>query len=190
MSSSVRAACAALLLALGCAAAQPALAQSSTTPPSGPITTPPGGPIIALPDLVVSSVTATAVCTPQGTITATIVAVVKNQGAAIASLKNVTWQIILSAQWWAQAGNQYLEKNPPPQTVQPFVGGPMTLPPNATWKGTMTIAGITKYKYPKNITAAGNYVLQARADPNKHVPELNEKNNDTRTTVADPCFKK
>jgi hypothetical protein len=54
----------------------------------------------------------------------------------------------------------------------------------------MTIAGITKYKYPKNITVAGNYVLQARADPNKSVPESNEKNNDTRTTVADPCFKK
>jgi hypothetical protein len=178
--SPFRALFAALPLALGFLSGQPAIAQS---------TTPPGGPIIPLPDLVVTAVKGSAVCTPQGTITANIEAVVKNQGLATADLKSIAWQIILSAQWWPQAGKQYLEKNPPPQTVQPFVGGPMTLAPNATWKGTLTIVGITKYISKKGATVPGNYVLQARADPNKGVPESDEKNNDTRTTVADPCFK-
>ncbi|MBA4097653.1 MAG: hypothetical protein C0484_12915 [Rhodospirillum sp.] len=187
--SPFRAFLAAMLLALGFASTQPALAQSSTTPPSGPITTPPGGPIIALPELVVTSVTASATCTSKGTVTVNIEATVKNQGVAIANLKTIAWQIILSAQWWAQSNNQWLEKNPPPQTVEPFIGKPETLAPGESWKGHMTIVGITKYVTKKGNTVPGNYVIQARADPYKGVPESNEKNNDTRTTVADPCFK-
>ena len=180
--SSFRPLFAAMLLALGFASAQPAFAQSSTTPP--------GGPIIGLPELVVTSVTASATCTSKGTVTVNIEATVKNQGAAIANLKTIAWQIILSAQWWAaQSGNQFLEKNPPPQTVEPFVGKPETLAPGESWKGHMTIVGITKYITKKGNTVPGTYVIQARADPYKGVPESNEKNNDTRTTVADPCFK-
>ena len=184
--SSFRPLFAALLLALGFASAQPAFAQSSTTPPSGPIMA-----VDALPDLVISSMKGSAVCTPQGTITATIEATVKNQGKSTADLSKVTWQIILAADWWAVSDNnaKYLEKYPPPQTVRPYVGGPMKLAYNQTWTGKMTIAGITKFKSIKGITEAGPYVLSATADPNKHIAESNEKNNDRRVTVKDPCFK-
>jgi hypothetical protein len=175
-----------LSLALCLAGAQPAFAQSSTTPPSGPIMA-----VDALPDLVISSMKGSAVCTPQGTITATIEATVKNQGKSTADLSKVTWQIILAGYWAATSDNnaKYLEKYPPPQTVTPYVGGPMKLAYNQTWTGTMTIAGITKYKSIKGITGGGPYVLSATADPNKHIAESNEKNNDKRVTVKDPCFK-
>jgi hypothetical protein len=177
---------AAMLLALGFASAQPALAQSSTTPPGGPLTPPD-----ALPDLVVTSMKASAVCTPQGTITANIEATVKNQGKTTADLSKVAWQIILAADWWAVSDNnaKYLEKYPPPQTVKPYVGNPMKLAYNQSWTGHMTIVGITKYKTIKGFTQPGLYVLQATADPNKAIAESNEKNNDKRINIKDPCFK-
>lgn len=186
MSSSLRTALAALLLALAFATAQPVFAQSSTTPPGGPLTPPD-----AFPDLVVSSMKASAVCTPQGTITANIEATVKNQGKTAADLSKVAWQIILAADWWAVSDNnaKYLEKYPPPQTVKPYVGGPMKLAYNQTWTGKMTIVGITRYKTIKGITQPGSYVIQATADPNKAIVESNEKNNDTRVSMKDPCFK-
>ena len=176
---------AALLLALTFAWAQPAFAQS-TTPPGGPLTPPD-----ALPDLVISSIKGSAVCTPQGTITATIEATVKNQGKATANLSNIAWQIILSGTWVAISddNSKYLEKYPPPQTVTPYAGGPMTLAYNETWPGKMTIAGITKFKPLKGATQPATYVLWAHADPNKLIGESNEKNNDKSVSVKDPCFK-
>lgn len=55
------------------------------------------------PDLVVASAKATAVCTPQGTVTAKIVAVVKNQspkGTAYPS--NIPMQIVVEVtKWWS-----------------------------------------------------------------------------------------
>lgn len=184
--SPFRAWSAAILLALGFASAQPAFAQSSTTPPGGPLTPPD-----AFADLVVTSVKAKMTCTPQGTITAGIEATVKNQGKTTADLSNVAWQIVLSADWWAVSDDnkKYLEKYPPAQTVKPYVGGPLKLAYNQSWTGKMTIVGITKYKSIKGITQPGLYVLQASADPNKAIAESNEKNNDTRISVKDPCFK-
>lgn len=175
-----------LSLALCLACAQPAFAQSSTTPPAGPII-----PVDAFPDLVISAMKGSAVCTPQGTITATIEATVKNQGKTTADLSKITWQIILSGDWWAASDNnkKYLETYPPPQTVKPYVGNPMKLAYNESWTGKMTIAGITKFKSIKGVTEPGPYVLQATADPYKQIAESNEKNNDKRVTVKDPCFK-
>jgi hypothetical protein len=176
---------AALTLALGLAWTQPAFAQSSTMPP--------GGPLIpaALSDLVISAIKGSAVCTPQGTITATIQATVKNQGQSAADLTKIAWQIIMAGDWWAVSDDnkKYLVTYPPAQTVKPYAGGPMKLAPNQTWSGKLTIAGITRFKTIKGITQPGTYVLQATADPNKRIPETNEKNNDARVSVKDPCFK-
>jgi|RhiMetdeSRZDD1v2_1073273.scaffolds.fasta_scaffold233760_4 hypothetical protein len=177
---------AATLLALGVASAQPALAQSSTLPPGGPITPP-----AAFPDLVVTSVKGSMVCTPQGTITATIEATLKNQGQVPADLSTIPFLIVLSGDWWAVSDNnaKYLEKYPPPKTDKAYANGPTKLAANQSITRTMTIAGITKYKSIKGFTQPGLYVLQASADPNKMVVESNEKNNDTRVSVKDPCFK-
>jgi hypothetical protein len=175
-----------IALALGLACAQPAFAQGSTTPPGGPLTPPD-----ALPDLVVTSVQASAICTPQGNITATIVAVVKNLGPkATIDLSGITWQIILSAGWSASDGKGYLETNPPPKTVTPYAGGPMKLAPGETWKGTMSIAGITKYITKKGNTKPGRYTFLVLADPYGKIPESNENNNAKASGhVDDPCFK-
>ncbi len=41
----------------------------------------------------------------------------------------------------------------------------------------------------KGITVSGPLRYSGRADPNKAIAESNEKNNDKRIDVKDPCFK-
>ena len=141
------------------------------------------------PDLVVTSATATTVCTAQGTVTANIVATIKNHSAkGTADLSKVPWHIIAEARWWSQASSSYLE-NPSKQTVKPQVGGPTMLKPGQTWLAKFTILGIPKYKSKLGNTVAGNYVFEVKADPLKGVAEGNENNNTVMTTAPDACFK-
>lgn len=145
------------------------------------------------PDLVIISAKATTVCTAQGTVTAKIIAVVKNQSAkGTADLSKVPMHIILKLWTWYPAnGANQLEKKPPP-TILPAVGGPAILKPGQSWTGKLDILGITKYKKNPGNTAPGAapiYGFVVRADPQNAVPESNENNNSSNFFAPDPCFK-
>jgi hypothetical protein len=152
----------------------------------------PAPPPDALPDLVVSA-KATVVCAPQGTVTATIVATVKNQGAkAIADLSKIPWQIIVEGHWGFTGGEGFLEKKAG-GTVKPQLGGPKTLKPGESWVGTLKILGIPKMDVAK-AKAGGHlssqFALWAIVDPLKGVAESNETNNTSATVYfPDPCYK-
>ena len=140
------------------------------------------------PDLVVASAKATAVCTAQGTVTAKIVAVVKNQSPkGTAYLSNIPMQIVVEVtKWWSTSGPGFLEKSSKP-TIKPQLGGPKTLKPGQSWTATLSIAGIPKFK--KGGTKPRQYGFVVRVDPVKGVPEANEANNELLTYAFDPCFK-
>jgi len=141
------------------------------------------------PDLVVASAKVTTVCTAQGTVTANIVATIKNQSSkGTADLSKVPWHIIAEARWWPQSSSSYLE-NPSKQTVKPQAGGPTTLKPGQTWTAKLAIVGLPKYKTNLGNTVAGNYVFEVKADPLKAVAEGNENNNTVMTVAPDACFK-
>ena len=145
--------------------------RSSTTPPSGPITTPPGGPIIGLPEPAVTSVTASATCTSKGTVTANVEATVKDQGAAIANLKTIAWQIIRT---------MGAPSNSVPRGRSAVADGGAvyrqaeTLAPGESWKGHMTIVGITIIYHQEGQYCARQWTSSGRAPILYNgVPELN-----------------
>lgn len=178
-----------ILLGLGLACEAPAYGQSAQPPQGGNVTTTPNIiiPPDLLPDLVVSSASVKATCVNKKTVTAEIVATVKNQSPkGTADLTKVAWQIILGAEWWSTSGPINLEPAAS-QTVKPLVGGPKMLAPGATWTGKLAIAGIPRFK--KSIAKQGEYGFQVVADPGKNVGESNEKNNEKLIYAADPCFK-
>lgn len=145
-----------------------------------------------LPDLVVSSATATAKCLPDS-VTAKIVATVKNQSPkGTAYLSKITWHIILEADWWFTGGNGFLEKNPSVKPVKPQLGGPKTLKPGESWTGTLTISGIPKVNIPKAKKGGyltSQYGFKVTADPTNGVAEADEKNNVKLTYSPNPCLK-
>jgi hypothetical protein len=140
-----------------------------------------------LPDLVIFSAEATAVCTAQGTVTTTVVAKVKNQGQkGTADLSKTPFHIIVEVSNWAStSGPINLEQAPGP-TVKPQGGGPAVLKPGESWGGTLVIAGMPKFK--KNATHT-QYGFVVRADPLKAVAEADEGNNEKMAYVLDPCAK-
>lgn len=176
----------AILLGLSLLNAPPASAQSTDRGPQTQI--PPIIPFEWKPDLVIASVQATTVCAAQGTVTANILVVVKNQSPkATADLSTIPWHIIVEALW--AAGSPGDLENPSKQTVKPQAGGPMTLKPGQSWSGKLTIVGIPKYKAVAGATKAGSYALWVKADPLNGVAEASEKNNNVVAGIGDPCFK-
>jgi hypothetical protein len=141
-----------------------------------------------LPDLKIFSASATATCMPNGTVTATVVAKVKNYGLkGIADLsKSPLHTVVEISKWWATSGDGNLAKPPGPM-VKPQAGGPAMLKPNESWAGTLTMAGLPPFK--KNPTNAGQYGFVVRADPSNAVAESDEANNETLAFVLDPCAK-
>ena len=184
----LRAAAAALLIALT-AGADTAGAKSAQPPQGGgSVGTTPGVvlPSAAYPDLIVQTVSATAQCVGGKSVTATIKATVKNQSkTGTADLNNVPWQIILGATWWSITGNPRL--TPKGHTVDPQAGGPKVLAPGQGWSTTLTILGIPTYQ--KTDNKPWQYGFAVRADPGKKVPETNEANNEVFAYAMDPCPK-
>jgi hypothetical protein len=177
----------ATLLGLGFLCAAPAGAQLGKPPGGGFQGTQPVVPKEFIPDLVISSVKATATCTDHGTVTAKIVATVKNQSPkGTADLSKVPWNIVVEVtSWTSTTGSGNLEKEA--KTVKPQAGGPKTLKPGESWNATLEIAGIPKFK--TSIKKQGQYSFLVRADPMSVVGESDEKNNDKPAYVMDPCFK-
>lgn len=184
-----RALAAAFILGVGVAGAWPAAAQTRKPAPNSPVkAVQPTVPPEWLPDLVISSAEATAVCTAQGTVTATVVAKVKNQGQkGTADLSKTPFHVVVDvSEWWSTSGPINLE-GPPGQTVKPQAGGPAVLKPGESWAGTLVIAGMPKFK--KNPTSKPQYGFVVRADPLKAVAEADEGNNEKMAYVFDPCAK-
>jgi len=178
----------AILMGLSLLCASPVSAQ--TTDRTGPQTQiQPILPPEWHPDLVILSATATMVCTAQGTVKAKIVAVVKNQSPkGTADMSKIPMQIIVDLRAWGPgSGTQWLVKWPV-VTIMPAAGGPTTLKPGQTWKATLEVLGIPKYKTKKGNTVPGDYIFWVRADPVGGVKESNEKNNEKKVVAADPCF--
>lgn len=141
------------------------------------------------PDLAITSVKITTVCTAQGTVTANIAATIKNQSAkGTADLSKVPWHIIAEAMWWPAHSVTYLEKQSQ-TTIKPQVGGPTILKPGQTWNAKLTILGIPKYKTNLGNAAPINYYFEVKIDPLNGVAESNEGNNKQMKTAPDACFK-
>ena len=125
-----------------------------------------------LPDLVISHAKVAMKCNADGTRTATIFAIVKNQGQGTADLSKDPWHIVLTATHW------YLNAEPEGKnlSVKPSAGGPKALKPGGIFPATLTITGI---KPPPNAKKEGyeGYGFQVVADPGKIVAEANENNN-------------
>ncbi|HZY30244.1 MAG TPA: CARDB domain-containing protein [Candidatus Methylomirabilis sp.] len=125
-----------------------------------------------LPDLVISHAKVAMKCNADGTRTANIFAIVKNQGQGTADLSKDPWHIVLTATHW------YLNAEPEGKnlSVKPSAGGPKALKPGGIFPATLTITGI---KPPPNAKKEGyeGYGFQVVADPGKIVAEANENNN-------------
>lgn len=184
----LRAASAALLIALT-AGAGTARAQSAQPPQGGGnVGTNPGVvlPAAAYPDLIVQTVAASVQCVGGKSVTANIKATVKNQSkTGTADLTNVAWQIVLGATWWSVTGNPRL--TPRGHTVDPQAGGPKVLGPGQGWSTTLIILGIPTYQ--KTDNKPWQYGFAVRADPGRQVPETNEANNEMLAYAPDPCPK-
>jgi hypothetical protein len=154
---------------------------------SGTITNPPKiiVPAAALPDMAITNMQTTPVCTPKGTTTANIKVTVTNIGKATADLSKITWAIIVSADWWPVT-YELLAKTPPPALVWPQAGGPTAFTPGQSWTTTLTINGIPAMK--KNAKVPGQHGVMAHVDPNNKLPESDEKNNSREFVFFDPCF--
>lgn len=141
------------------------------------------------PDLMITSMNITTVCTAQGTVTANIAATIKNQSAkGTADLSKIPWHIIAEAMWWPAYSVTYLE-NQSKTTIKPQVGGPTTLKPGQTWNAKLTILGIPKYKTNLGNAAPIIYHFEVKIDPLNGVAESNEGNNKWMKTAPDACFK-
>lgn len=131
-----------------------------------------------LPDLVISYAKVTMKCNTDGTRTATIFAIVKNQSMkATADLSKNPWHIVLEADWWWTKGDTTHKG-----TVKPQAGGPKALKLGGIWPATLTITGI-KPPDPKKLAKyakgdKGSYGFQVLADPGNIVAESNEQNNE------------
>lgn len=158
--------------------------QTGSTGQRGPSR--PTPPKIALPDLTITAVKATTTCA-NGTVTATIVATVKNGDQnGLADLSKIPFAIVMDANWGSTVGAGSLDGAPPLKPVKPQSGGPKTLKPGETWTGTMTITGVPRFKAGAPKTA--KYVFTVNADPLKGVAETDEKNNgSTPVYASDPC---
>lgn len=179
----------ALTVGIGLTGVQPAASQARKPAPQGPVkAVQPSVPTDWLPDLVIVSAEATATCAPNGTVNATVVATVKNEGTkGTADLSKLPFHTVLEvSSWWPTSGNDNLEKLPAPM-VKPQAGGPPTLKPGQSWQGKLSIAGMPKFK--KKPTNAPQYGFVVRADPSKAVAEANEANNEKFAFVLDPCAK-
>jgi hypothetical protein len=184
-----RALAAAIAVGVGVSCAAVSAAQTRKPVTNAPVkAVQPTVPPEWLPDLVVVSADATAVCTAKGTVTATVVAKVRNQGSkGTADLSKTPFHIVVEvSEWWSTSGPINLEQ-PPGQTIKPQVGGPTTLKPGESWTGTLVIAGMPKFK--KNPTNAPQYGFVVRADPLKAVAEADESNNEKLAYAPDPCAK-
>ncbi len=161
--------------------------------PSGPVGVPPGGPVIALPDLVVAHATVAMKCKPDGTRTATIFAIVKNQSSmAPADLSKIPFSQVLNVVWWFPSGDGYLETVKPGKSmITGAVGGPKVLKPGGVWASTFTITGIPKVANVSKLKKEhpdAHYVFKVTADPLKGVAESNEGNNEKNLGVPwDQC---
>src|SRR5262245_4258270 len=177
----------ALLFTTALVVAAPAYSQTGSAGQRGPST--PGPPRIALPDLTITSVKATTACA-NGTVTATIVATVKNGAQnGLADLSKIPFAIVMDASWGSTVGSGSLDQTPPLNPVKPQLGGPKMLKPGETWTGTMTITGIPRFKAGAPKTARYSFVVNA--DPLKGVAETDEKNNgSTPVYASDPCSAK
>jgi CARDB protein len=182
---------AAILIGLGLVPVSAASAQDRKPKPGqqGPVkATQPLVPAEWVPDLVITSAKATTVCTAKGTVTATIVATVKNQSPkGTVDVSKVPMQIIVEVAKWSSTGvtSAVLETGPP--TIKPQAGGPATLKPGETWTATLDIAGMPKFT--KSGNKPGQYGFLVKADPLNAVAESDEKNNDLNVFAFDPCFK-
>jgi len=169
-----------------------AFAQRSGSPSGQRGSSKPTPPQFVLPDLTITSATAKAQCV-NGTVTATIVATVKNGDVnGIAGLSKVPWAIVMGATWGATHGEGKLEPTSV-KIVKPQLGGPKTLKPGESWKGTMTFTGIPRYKpgtaYAPAYGTPG-YSFTVTADPLNAVTEVDEKNNTRVANTSDPCYVK
>jgi hypothetical protein len=95
------------------------------------------------------------------------------------------------------SGQRRPSKPAPPRvvlkTVNPQLGGPKAFKPGESWKGTMTITGIPRYKpgsaYPPSNAPPDN-AFEVTADPLNAVKEVDEKNNTRVAHTPDPCYVK
>jgi hypothetical protein len=181
----------AIVVGMGLACAWPAGGQTRKPGQQGPVkAVQPTVPKEWLPDLVVTSAEASAMCTPQGTVTATVIATVKNQSPkGTADLSKVPFQIVLEvSKWWSTTSGTGADlEQPPGSTVKPQAGGPQSLKPGESWTGKLSIAGIPRFK--KGPTKPGQYGFNVKADPSNAVAEGDEANNEKVTFAFDPCFK-
>lgn len=137
---------------------------------SGPITAAPAA-AASFPDLVISHATVAMKCLADGTRTATIFVIVKNQGAGPADLSKDPWRIVIDADWGWSRGN-----GSKPATVLPQAGGPQQLKAGGIFPATMTIPGM-KAPPRRKTKEVESYVFTLRADPRKIVAESREDNN-------------
>lgn len=181
----------AVLLGLSVLCVSPVSAQVKKPSPGqeGPVKpTQPVVPAGWLPDLVVTSVKVAATCEANGTVTATINAIVKNQSQkGTADLSKIPWQIVLAADWWSTSGPETLEQSAV-KPVLPQMDGPMSLKPGQWIARTLTITGIPKHK-PGAAGGTHLFGFKVTADPLKGVAEADEKNNEKLAFAPDPCTK-
>jgi subtilase family serine protease len=186
-----RHATAAALAAALVISSMPGFAQARKPDRNGPVmAVNPPIPHDLLPDLLITSANATATCTPDGKVKATIQAVVKNQSSkGVANLSRATWQIALGLTniWSTSSGDESQLEFKLSAVVLPKVSGPAQLPPGATWTGTLDVVGMPKYKAGR--PKPGQYGFALVVDPQGAVGEANEKNNELLTFAFDPCFK-
>jgi len=179
----------AVLIALLFATSSPSAAEQATPPGQrGPAKPAPGGPKIQmLPDLTITSAKVTVTCGNK-TVTANIVATVKNGGAsALADLSKIPFAIVMDASWGSTFGPGVLEESST-KPVNPQLGGPKTMKPGESWTGKMTITGMPRFK--PGTAKAAEYSFFVNADPLKGVAEADETNNTKLAYANDPCFGK